>query len=299
MRPDERAPHQRPTERYDDRARPDPKLRSDWRGSPAQRHRPRLGPVLAVLAGWLALSGLGLLPAPFAALGQPPVPQALAAIFVLVAIALGHWTAVRLRRPEPGSWRFMALPALYLPVFAALIGWLGAPPLTTLLAIAVIMGCVALSEELMFRGLMFPALRRGMGLWPAAWLTTLVFALVHMGNALLSGDLPAAVVQAVASIPTGFLMLALRLRTGSLLPAILFHFAWDLGTFGIGFSELLYHAETGAPSPLGAGLGLWFPLIFVLPNAAFALWLLRPSVRGKMPGDPGRVSSEGNSDRDQ
>jgi hypothetical protein len=82
---------------------------------------------------------------------------------------------------------------------------------------------VGLFEEFSFRGYMLYTLTTGIGFWPAAILTCLLFAWAHHGN---SGENWVGVSEIV--LIAFFLCLALR-RTGSLWFAIGWHMAFDWG----------------------------------------------------------------------
>lgn len=82
---------------------------------------------------------------------------------------------------------------------------------------------VGLFEEFSFRGYMQYTLTSGMGFWPAALITCLVFAGAHLGN---PGESWVGVLEIV--LIALFLCLALR-RTGNLWFAIGWHMAFDWG----------------------------------------------------------------------
>lgn len=262
-----------------------------WSGpdpAPGDIARPRRPPGLAgalvLLAVWIAATGVGLLsdkPGQILA----PLPQVLATALLLAAIAWFRWSDVGLGAPVPGTARLMVLPWLYLVGYAATILTLGGIDPDLLLGLAAVLIWVGISEELMFRGLLYPALRRRLGPWPAIWLTSLAFGAVHLGNGARSGDFEAAIVQSLAAVSTGLLLLALRLRRGSIWPAIVYHSLWNLGAFGLDLTG-------GASAPLGAWLDsgdLWRRLAvtlgFVAPNGLYGLWLMRRAGRERLPGD--------------
>ena len=83
--------------------------------------------------------------------------------------------------------------------------------------------CVGLFEEFSFRGYVQYTLTWGMGFWPAAATTSLLFALAHTGN---PGENWVGVAEIV--LIALFLCIALR-RTGSLWFAIGWHMAFDWG----------------------------------------------------------------------
>lgn len=94
--------------------------------------------------------------------------------------------------------------------------------------VAVVMAPIA--EELLFRGLLFQALRRRIGLWPGALLSSAVFTLIH--------------VEIVTSQPfalVGLFSLGVFLawafhRTGSLLVPVLGHAVFNASSLGLAFA---------------------------------------------------------------
>ena len=87
-------------------------------------------------------------------------------------------------------------------------------------------------EECFFRGYPLYALTRSTGFWPAAIITSLIFALIHISN---SGE---AVVGIIAAFFAGLVFCLMVRRTGDLWFAIGSHFAWNYGeTFVFGVSD--------------------------------------------------------------
>jgi hypothetical protein len=125
---------------------------------------------------------------------------------------------------------------------------------------------VACGEEAMFRGYLQSTLARGMGFWPAALVSSLVFGAAHMAN---PGESPAGITGVIAAGLTFCLLLRL---SGSLWLGIGFHTTWDwaqsylYGTpdSGIMFKGhlMLSHAagnatmSGGSAGPEGSLLGL-------------------------------------------
>jgi membrane protease YdiL (CAAX protease family) len=114
---------------------------------------------------------------------------------------------------------------------------------------------VGLSEEFTFRGYMQFTLTTGIRFWPAALVTSALFAYVHKGN---PGESPFGLVQ-VAAFGI-FACIALQ-RTGNLWWPIGFHAAWDWGqTFfygvpdsGLKASHNFLHAVFNGPTWLTGG----------------------------------------------
>jgi hypothetical protein len=82
---------------------------------------------------------------------------------------------------------------------------------------------VGLFEDFLFRGYSQFTLARGIGFWPAAFVLSCIFGLIHRGN---EGERWSGVL--IAILIGLFFCLTLR-RTGSLWFAIGFHAAWDWG----------------------------------------------------------------------
>lgn len=76
-------------------------------------------------------------------------------------------------------------------------------------------------EEAMFRGLLYPALRKRMSFVPAALLVTALFAGMHFMQT--GGYLPAIVAIALV----GYMLAWLREASGSLWPSVIFHMGFN------------------------------------------------------------------------
>jgi uncharacterized protein len=98
-----------------------------------------------------------------------------------------------------------------------LLETLGTKESAALLVASAALTCVLapISEEFLFRGFIFRAIRNWRGLWPAAILTGLLFGAVHAGSAPAADLVPLAVL--------GFLLCLVYTYTGSLYPCIALH----------------------------------------------------------------------------
>jgi hypothetical protein len=152
----------------------------------------------------------------------------------------------------------------------AIVASLGLPPGSALLLLAVNMLLVGFSEETMFRGFLFAGLRDRLSLWPAAIVTSILFGAIHVLNVLGTGHLAGALLQSLAATMLGFLLLGLRLATGSLWPPILVHAAWNAGLLLIGRDQP--PVDPTVPIPIAAGAGL---LLGLLPLGLYGGWLIR------------------------
>ncbi len=82
-----------------------------------------------------------------------------------------------------------------------------------------------LAEEILFRGLVFRALRNWAGVWPAALLTGTLFGLIHAGSSPIEFLVPLAIF--------GVLLCLLYQWSGSLYPCIALHAANNTLAFGV------------------------------------------------------------------
>jgi membrane protease YdiL (CAAX protease family) len=99
-------------------------------------------------------------------------------------------------------------------------------PAASIAAFAVLVCLVApVAEELFFRGFVFGALRRRVGVWAGAVISGVLFGAVHAG-----GGTPAVFLPLLALF--GFGLAILYWRTGSLLPGIALHSINNAIAFG-------------------------------------------------------------------
>ena len=197
----------------------------------------------------------------------------LAILFLFILSRLNRWSDLAFVRPESArSLRVLWFPALYLAFFGAIAAFSGVPlPARQILFVVANVALVGLSEEFMFRGVLFRALRSRLRTWPAILFTSVLFGGIHVFNVFITGELLSAAVQAVAATLSGFIFMALLLRTGSLWVPIVYHALFDLGTFLAGANSAA-HAQEPEPAAM---VKVVVPLLMVLPNFLYALYLLR------------------------
>ena len=201
--------------------------------------------------------------------------------FILAVVLWQGWHDVALNRwPEAKAWRLTWLPMIY--IVAALAGatFFGLPPASVLVIILINTMLVGFSEELMLRGALLQGFRHTVSIWPAVLLTSLAFGAMHSLNVFVTGDLWSALLQSCAAFLSGIVFIALRLRTGSLWPPIIVHGLWDFATFTL--SASVGHVTSHGPMPVeavtpaaGSDLTPFLPILLVLPNAIYGLWLMR------------------------
>lgn len=197
---------------------------------------------------------------------------ATAIVLLLAAIFMFKWHDMQFGKPH-SLVRVMWFPVIYLMVFAGGIVIVGLPALNVVIFVAINTLMVGASEEIMFRGVLFRAFEKAMSIWPTIILTSVLFGAVHTLNVFITGELGPAVLQSIAAGMSGLVFMAIVIRTGSIWPAIIYHFLWDLLLFLISSS-----ARVANPDALAGDSGvmdMFAPMLLNLPNMIFALILLR------------------------
>ncbi len=171
-----------------------------------------LGEVVCVVVPTLLFVAVRRLPARALGAGRVPVGATIggalfgAGAFYLVAVALHAW--IEHVWPTPPAMR-EAMRRLVIPTTGA------RPIIVDLLALALV---PALAEELLFRGVLFAAVRPRLGATGAVVVTAIAFGLYHGSTYRFA---PAAL--------GGLLLGVARAASGSLWPALAFHFANNAG----------------------------------------------------------------------
>ncbi|MEW4461957.1 CPBP family intramembrane glutamic endopeptidase [Roseibium algicola] len=212
------------------------------------------------------------------------------ACLLLVAVVLWqHWTDLRFRAPDPGTLKLLLFPGFLLLLLLALAVLSGLPSSSVMVLLGINTLLVGFSEETMFRGILFRALRGRLGIWSAILVTTVAFGSVHILNGFGTGDFGAAFLQAITAGASGLLLIAILLRTGSLWAAIIFHALWDWATFLVVVGAKVHpspdFAEAAVATPPGMLAQVLLPLGMVLPGFFYGLWLLRNIHKETAPGD--------------
>lgn len=192
-------------------------------------------------------------------------------LLAIMTFAL-RWRDLKFVAPKPiGSLLVLWFPGIYLLLFALLATVLGLPPAGTALFVFLNTVLVGVSEEWMFRGVLFQGLRSRFSMWPSIIIASLLFGAVHVLNVVTTGKLVEAIIQSVAAFMSGLVLIALLIRTGSIWVPIVYHTLWDLGTFMTSAGG----SKPGQPADLSQGWTWSIPILMVLPNFLYALYLLR------------------------
>ncbi|WP_094556424.1 CPBP family intramembrane glutamic endopeptidase [Synechococcus sp. 1G10] len=200
--------------------------------------------------------------------------QFVAAIgFLCLVTAIFGLREIGFRAPEWGfALRILWLPGLMIVLFFSLALVLGLPGPVTTFWVALNTLLVGISEEWMFRGIIFKGLTDRFSVWKAVWLSSLLFGGVHALNVFVTGELQAGLIQAAAASFSGILFAAIRVRTQSLYPVILTHALWDFAVFMVISSG---HKAAGTGAQSSVGLSILAPFLLAAPGFFYGLYLLR------------------------
>lgn len=240
----------------------------------------KLGVALAIFAVWLAITmgfdiaqaggemSLDALVSQRVVIGLVVAPA-----FLIAAMAWLRWDGLGLAAPTPRrALLLLWLPLVYIALVLGSVALSGFPPGATIAFVFVNTLLVGISEELMFRGILLRGALSRMTIWRAIWLSCILFGLIHALNVLITGDLPAALIQAVAAFMSGVMFMALRIRTGSLYPLIIVHALWDFSLF-VGLSGRALPTSEAAPTL--SPVAMLAPVLLVLPLFLYGLFLMR------------------------
>lgn len=204
---------------------------------------------------------------------------ALASMVLVAAIRLFGWRDISFA-PVPllPTLRLLWLPVVLLAGLVTLAIATGLPRPAVFVFIGINTLMVGFSEETMLRGIIYSGLRRKLSAWPAIVATSVLFGAMHSLNVFTTGEFLPAVFQSVSAAMSGVLFIAIVIRTGSLVPAVLYHWLWDFAILlvVVSSSDAAPEAATTVASPAT----LLIPLAIVLPNLLYGLWLFR-----KVPND--------------
>ncbi len=200
-----------------------------------------------------------------------------AIVLLLAAIAAFKWRDMRFGKPH-SLLKVMWFPVLVLLAISALALVTGLPEGKVIFYVAFNTFLVGVSEEVMFRGVMFRSLLENVKVWVAIIATTVLFGAVHVLNGFTTGEWGLALNQAVAAGMSGLIFIAIVIRTESLWPAIIYHFLWDCMLFLIGAASAARtdaSADPALEAAMAGGSAVLLPLLLALPNFLCALILLR------------------------
>jgi CAAX protease family protein len=198
-----------------------------------------------------------------------------AVVLLAVAIYVFKWHDLHFNRAHSVV-RVMWFPALWLGLISMVLFIVGLPAGWMLVFIVLNTLLVGISEEVMFRGVLFRALLTRYQVWTAIIVSSILFGAVHILNVINTGDLGGALMQSIPAGMSGILFVAIVIRTGSIWPAIIYHALWDCALFMILTGSQTSGVEASPDALQGLGSFTTFlPVVMGLPNFICGLILLR------------------------
>ena len=151
------------------------------------------------------------------------------------------------------------------------------PPLVNLVAALMAGVC----EETIYRGVIASYLMRQTvaqkKILPTMLVSSLLFALIHITNVLVGAPLVMTLFQILSAFVLGLFLCALFLRSGSLIPGMIFHALYDI----VAFTDTTNIGEGGVFKPTATVTleDQIFSMVLRAIYLAIAIYLTRPSVR--------------------
>jgi uncharacterized protein len=172
----------------------------------------------------------------------------LGTIFLAITTSvLGWWRPTLFdRQRSRHRWPIIApiVMAIALGVNLASTDWVHYDSAFFAASIALIL--VGFTEEMATRGLLLVGLRARLGEGWVWFLTSAMFAVMHLTNILLGAPVEGTVAQIGLAFVGGTVFYILRRTTGSLIWAMVLHGLWDFSTFAVS------HGTPGALAPFGS-----------------------------------------------
>ena len=161
--------------------------------------------------------------------------------------------------PRIGGWRsigfgkfnvlglFWILPSVAV-IIAMVLGMqsaagpaLSAVPVYGVVAIFTVPVLIGLSEEILFRGILFHTLLRKLSFVQAMMMSSVMFALMHSPT-LLTGQMAATTFQQMGfAFLVGMFLAPITLRSGTLWVPIIWHAVWDMTIYVGNLSGVYFH----------------------------------------------------------
>ncbi len=186
---------------------------------------------------------------------------------VTLLSALGWWREVGLGTHL--NWQSLTpfLPLTLIPLLTAMfqpkaVGGFQPVQIVDFALVALMTG---FAEETIFRGIGVTVLLPH-GKMQAAFLSSLVFGVLHFANLLVGADPLATVVQVTVAVLFGLASAGLFIYTGAILPLVLIHAVEDFISF------IATGNVRGVSTPTNSGVLMTFGLFF--PFAIYGVWLL-------------------------
>lgn len=188
-------------------------------------------------------------------------------LLAVAASVLGWWRPALFERQRSVRWPIIApaLMAAALLINLLLADWASFD--AAFLAASVVLILVGFTEEMANRGLLIVALRSRLGEGWVWFVSTALFAAMHLMNVLIGQGLVPTLSQVGAAFLAGTTLYILRRTTGSLIWAMLLHGLWDFSVFAVGHGSPSSAAPLGGILEIAVGLLALAVVVFVIRGA--------------------------------
>ncbi len=207
---------------------------------------------------------------------------------ILLAITtglLGWWRPALFDRARSARWPIVvpALMAVCLVLNLVSTDW-GSYDIG-FLAASIVLILVGFTEEMATRGLLIVALRSRLAEVWVWFVSTALFAIMHLINALAGQPLGPTLQQVGAAFLGGTILYILRRTTGTLIWAMVLHGLWDFSTFAVGHGTPGPLAPVGGLLYLGVGVLGLIVVAFVIRGAHERTGSTPVMIAGSTPGE--------------
>jgi membrane protease YdiL (CAAX protease family) len=195
----------------------------------------------------------------------------IAAILLAITTSLlGWWKPALFDRKRSVRWPVIAPILLAVALLLNLVSTDWASYDGAFFAASLVLILVGFTEEITTRGLLLTALRSQLTEGWVWFLSSALFALMHLINAFTGQALGPTIQQVAFAFLAGTILYILRRVTGSLIWAMVLHGLWDFSTFAV---------THGTPGPL-AGLGGVVEIIACVVGVVVVAFVIRGTHEG-------------------
>ncbi|MFE6736022.1 CPBP family intramembrane glutamic endopeptidase [Microbacterium sp. NPDC057650] len=245
---------------------------------PALKVRPRVWIGLVIWAGYALLVFLVQLitSVPYSALGDSGSNLFFGAglslivgavALVITATLLGWWRPALFDRHRSVRWPIFVPILMVVALIINLMNTDWGSYDGGFFAASLVLLLVGFTEEMATRGLLIVGLRSRLGEGWVWFLSSALFALMHLMNALTGQDLLTTLQQVGMAFIAGTIFYILRRTTGSLIWAMVLHGLWDFSVFAVEHGTPGKYAALGTPVYAITGLAALAVVAFVIRGA--------------------------------